>query len=361
MKIKKFRAKSFSEALTLVKKELSEDAIILSSEERKGLKPYVEVTAAIDYENSQVNQQSDNPGQIIDTQSTNNSSQINDNSLMIDNTLLYLRNEIGSLKETILNMKNAGYSIYLPPEKRAVINYLTDRAIREEFAMRVAEKTLNIDEIPSLIAKDIKVKSDTDDKKAIMLIGPTGVGKTTTIAKLSARDIKAGKKVAIINLDTYRIGAIEQIRIYTRIMGIPLSIVSSPKELDETLSRYMQTRDIVYIDTTGRNPRDETYINELLSVCKINLQIDVHLLISASCDDAFMIDAYRFYKKLPLNYIDFTKIDEAVRFGSLYNLILTYQKPVSFITTGQKVPGDIEFVTPEKLSNLILHKRSYTC
>ena len=361
MKIKKFRAKSFSEALTLVKKELSEDAIILSTEEKKGLKPYVEVTAAVDYESCQVDQQTGNFGQNINTQTLNNSKPVTDNFPVIDNTLSYLRNEIESLKETIMNMKNAGYSIYLPPEKKAVINYLTERAIREEFAMRIAEKALNIDQIPSLIAKDIKVKSENVAKKAIMLIGPTGVGKTTTIAKLSARDIKAGKKVAIINLDTYRIGAIEQIRIYTRIMGIPLSIVSSPKELEENLLRYMQTRDVVYIDTTGRNPRDETHINELLSICKINLQIDIHLLISASCDDAFMIDAYRFYKKLPINYIDFTKIDEAVRFGPLYNLILTYQKPVSFITTGQRVPGDIEFVTPEKLLNLILQKRSYTC
>ncbi len=361
MKIKKFRAKSFSEALTLVKKELSEDAIILSSEEKKGLRPYVEVTAAVDYESCQVNQQENVLSQNTNSKPINNSKSSNDNSPMIDSTLSYLKNEIGSLKETILNMKNAGYSIYLPPEKRAVINYLTERAILEEFAMRITEKATNIEQIPALIEKDIKVKSAQGSKKAIMLAGPTGVGKTTTIAKLSARDIKAGKRVAIINLDTYRIGAVEQIRIYSRIMGIPLSIVSSPKELEETLLRYMQTRDIVYIDTTGRNPRDETHIEELLSVCEINVQIELHLLMSASCDDFFMIDAYRFYRKLPLDYIDFTKIDEAVRFGSIYNLILTYQKPVSFITTGQKVPGDIEFVTPEKLSSLILHKRSYTC
>lgn len=361
MKIKKFRARNFSEALTLVKKELSEDAIILSSEEKKGLKPYVEVTAAIDYDNCQNDQQKGTVSQNINTNTVFNSNSINDNSPIIDNTLLQLKSEIGSLKETIINMKNVGYSIYLPSEKRAIMNYLTERAIREEYAMRVTEKALNIEQVPSLIARDIKVKATQESKKAIMLAGPTGVGKTTTIAKLSALDIKAGKKVAIINLDTYRIGAVEQIRIYSRIMGIPLSIVTGPKELEETLLRYMQTRDIVYIDTTGRNPRDETHIDELLSVCKINVQIELHLLMSASCDDSFMINAYHFYKKLPLKYIGFTKVDEAVRFGSLYNLILTYQKPVSFITTGQKVPGDIEFVTPEQLSNLILQKRSYTC
>jgi len=83
--------------------------------------------------------------------------------------------------------------------------------------------------------------------------------------------------------------------------------------------------------------------------------------MSANCDDEFMLEAYRFYKRLPVDYIAFTKVDEAVRFGSLYNLLLTYQKPVAYITTGQKVPGDIEFVTADKLANLIIKKESYKC
>ncbi len=344
----------------MVKKELSEDAIILSSEEKKGIRPFVEVTAAIDYENAngdcavKMEQLDRSPGENPEE------DQSKTRFSMTDNSLYEIRKEIGGLKKIMENMKNTGYHLSLPPEKKMILHFLMERSIREEFALRLCEKAKDINHIPLLISNDIKVKSRNTDTKAVMLIGPTGVGKTTTIAKLSALAIKEGKKAAIVNLDTYRIGAIEQIRIYSRIMGIPLSIVSQGKELRESLLRYSGNRDIIFIDTTGRNPRDEVYINELLSACETGVPIELHLLMSASCDDEFMIDAYRFYRRLPIDYIAFTKVDEAVRYGALYNMLLTYQKPVAFITTGQKVPNDIKFITPDRLSNLILRGRRDT-
>jgi flagellar biosynthesis protein FlhF len=368
MKIKKFKARNFADALDLVKKELSEDAIILSSEEKRGIRPFVEVTAAVDYDSGynpptpplekggKEGFEKGGHGGIA------NSEFRTPNSELLSSTLVdEIKNEIGSLKGIIENMKNTGYNLSLPPEKRMILHFLMRRSIREEFALRLCEKAKDLSQIPSLISNDIKVKPMSTDKKAVMLIGPTGVGKTTTIAKLSALAIQEGKKAAMVNLDTYRIGAVEQVRIYSRIMGIPLSIVSQGKELEECLLRYSESRDIIFIDTTGRNPRDESYINEIMSICQIKVPVELHLLMSASSDDEFMIDAYRFYRMLPVDYIAFTKVDEAVRYGTLYNLLLTYQKPVAFVTTGQKVPGDIEFITPDKLTNLILRKRSYTC
>jgi flagellar biosynthesis protein FlhF len=356
MKIKKFKARNFADALDLVKKELSEDAIILSSEEKRGIRPFVEVTAAVDYDNTR--------SAVCSQQSAVNHGGAYCNTPLHESSAIAIdeiKNEIGSLKGIIENMKNTGYNLSLPPEKRMILHFLMRRSIREEFALRLCEKAKDLSQIPSLISNDIKVKPMSTDKKAVMLIGPTGVGKTTTIAKLSALAIQEGKKAAMVNLDTYRIGAVEQVRIYSRIMGIPLSIVSQGKELEECLLRYSESRDIIFIDTTGRNPRDESYINEIMSICQIKVPVELHLLMSASSDDEFMIDAYRFYRMLPVDYIAFTKVDEAVRYGTLYNLLLTYQKPVAFVTTGQKVPGDIEFITPDKLTNLILRKRSYTC
>ena len=362
MKIKKFKARNFSEALDMVKKELSEDAIILSTEEKKGIRPFVEVTAAVDYDNAPNSSYGPQGGQLEQPAAARPvQAQPKAEAPAFDNKLYEIKNEIGSLRELMENMKNTGYNLSLPREKRAIMNFLAERSIREEFALRICEKAGDVKQLSSLIAKDIKVKTARTNKKAVMLIGPTGVGKTTTIAKLSALAMKEGKKVAIVNLDTYRIGAVEQMRIYARIMGIPLSVASNGKELETGLLKSLESRDVVFIDTTGRNPRDEGYINEVLSICRIKIPVELHLLMSASCDDAFMIDAYRFYRKLPVDYIDFTKVDEAVRFGSLYNLLLTYQKPVAFVTTGQKVPGDIDFATPDKISQLILQKRSYAC
>jgi len=362
MKIKKFKAKNFSEALDMVKKELSEDAIILSTEEKKGIKPFVEVTAAVDYDNAPNSHYGPQGNQIEQPAAANSvQTQPKAEAPAFDNKLYEIKNEIGSLRELMENMKNTGYNFSLPREKRAIMNFLSERSIREEFALRICEKARDVKHLSSLIAADIKVKTGQTNKKAVMLIGPTGVGKTTTIAKLSARAMKEGKKVAIVNLDTYRIGAVEQIRIYARIMGIPLSIVASAQELEKSVTKSLESRDVVFIDTTGRNPRDEDHIKEILSICRMSIPVELHLLMSASCDDAFMIDAYRFYRKLPVDYLDFTKVDEAIRFGSLYNLLLTYQKPVAFVTTGQKVPDDIDFVTPEKLSHLIMQKRSYAC
>ena len=362
MKIKKFKARNFSEALDLVKKELSENAIILSTDERKGLRPFVEVTAAVDFDMASDVRSSTAKNQLdLSREVAPEACKSNPSVPAWGRNLDEIKDEIGNLRETMENMKHNGYRLSLPPEKRAMFHFLTERSIREEFALRICEKAKDLSNIPSFVSQDIKVKGKDADKKAVMLIGPTGVGKTTTIAKLAALAIKEGKRAAIVNLDTYRIGAVEQVRIYARIMGIPLSVVTNAAELERSLLKFMESRDIIFIDTTGRNPRAEAHVSEILSVCQINIPVEMHLLMSASGDDQFMIDAYRFYRRLPVDYISFTKVDEAVRFGGLYNLLLTYQKPVAFITTGQRVPADIEFITPDKLSQLILRKRSYTC
>jgi flagellar biosynthesis protein FlhF len=381
MKIKKFKARNFTEALEMVKKELGRDAIILSSEEKKGLRPYVEVTSAVDYDNSyhdsgragmnktQVVRQGRPAAGDIGFSAYDSRSDIE--GPPADTTKIdAIRNEIGSLRETIESMKNNGYEMSLPGRKRMILNYLRERAVREEFALRLCDKANDINDIISLISDDIRVKGPVMDKKAVMLVGPTGVGKTTTIAKLSAQAVKQGKRAAIINLDTYRIGAVEQIRIYARIMGIPVSNAANSEELRESLVKYARNRDIIFIDTTGRNPMDEKYISDMVEVCRNAwaggnedsfLPVELHLLLSASSDDAFMIESYKSYSRLPVNCLAFTKVDEAVRFGSLYNSLLTYQRPLAYITTGQKVPSDIQYVTEKKLAGLILNKGNYKC
>jgi len=388
MKIKKFTARTFSEALELVKKELSDDAIILSTEETKGFWPHVEVTAAVDYDQeiqqpvrgqasgmkrreetvyagaSSARKQA--PATRVSpyaaaalpvTRSAPKNSPVPKSvSLPQDNGADHLKKELNDLRTMIEGMKNSGYEMSLPAKKRTMVRFLQERSVREEYAYRLCDKTTDMQKIESVIAADIKVKKHQGTKKAVMLIGPTGVGKTTTIAKLAAQAVKTGKKAAIINLDTYRIGASEQVRIYARILGIPLATVTTTEEFLSTLADFSGTRDVVFVDTTGRNPRDLDYINGLAELCKTTVPLELHLLMSANTDDECMIEAYRSYRNLPIEYIAFTKIDEAVRYGALYNLLLTYQKPVAYLTTGQKVPGDIEYATVNRLASLIVNK-----
>ncbi|MFA5073234.1 MAG: flagellar biosynthesis protein FlhF [Nitrospirota bacterium] len=350
MKIKTFKATTFSEALRLVKKELSENAVILSTQEKKGFRPSVEITAGIDYDAGHV------PGTVSVTQASPR-EQAGQPALVDE-----IKSEIGNLRKTIESMKNRGYEVALPERKKMIMDFLRRQSVREEYALLICEKARNVEDIPLLIASDIRIKRQNGTRKAVMLIGPTGVGKTTTIAKLAAQAVKNRKRVAIVNLDTYRIGAVEQMRIYANILGIPLATASNTQELKEALEKFAKTRDVIFIDTTGRNPRDEQYVKGLEEACKaVDIPLELHLLMNANGDDAFMIESERAYRNLPIDYLGFSKIDEAVRYGPLYNVLLTYRKPVAYLTTGQRVPGDIEYPTVNRLASLILTKECASC
>lgn len=376
MKIKKFTAKNYKEALEMIKKEFGDDAVILSSEEKKGSHSYVEITSAIDYDNEFITKGSSEKvkssfissisGKFGHSHVASLYKNNKDENKKIEEHYSNLPPEHGSHKTTI---EKAAPSVdkvreQLPPqktEKKDLLGLLKKCSINEDYALNLSKKADSLDDIIYLMKHQLMVKDNSKNGKIIMLVGPTGVGKTTTIAKLSAKSLKEGKRVGIINLDTYRIGACEQIRIYARIMGIPLYIASSQDTVKDGISRFLRNRDVIFIDTMGKNPKDEEYNKFLANICLSDSNIELHLLISANSDDEFMQETYKFYKKLPVSCIAFTKVDEAVRFGSLYNLLMTYRKPVAYLTTGQKVPDDIEFPTLENLSELIVKKGQKTC
>jgi len=356
MKIKTFKARTFSAALDLVKKEMSNDAVILSTKEKKGLVPSVEITAGVDYDAVQKTPVQSKT--VTQASAVTAPVQEPPKPALVDE----IKDEIGSLRQAIESMKNRGYEVDLPEEKKLILAFLRKQSIRDEYAVLLCEKAKDLDDIPLLISSEIKIKRHQGMKKAVMLIGPTGVGKTTTIAKLAAQAIKNKKRACIVNLDTYRIGAVEQMRIYSNILGIPLATVSNITEFKSALAKFAQTKDVIFIDTIGRNPRDGAYIKGMDEICKAaGVPLELHLLMNANGDDEFMIESYRHYRNLPIDYVAFSKVDEAVRFGPLYNLMTTYQKPVAYLTTGQRVPGDIEYPTVNRLAGLIVNRECVPC
>ncbi len=365
MKIKKFEAGSFREALAWVKKELGQEAVILSSEEIGGLNPKVEVVAAIDQDLDQEETlQSYSLDKEREPEWGGRSSRLDKVSLSSYSPVTRTKappdyheqvlKELQTLRENLEALRNKGYEVSLPESKKNIYRYLRSRFIREDLALNLTEKADCLTDLSGIIRDDLQTGWDWSEKKVVILIGSTGVGKTTTAAKLCGQFIKQKKKVGLISLDTFRIGAIEQIRIYSRILGVPLSVASSPEEVREGIHK-LKDRDLIMIDTTGRNPKDQSYFHELKAVYALGIPMETHLLISGSSSEHFMTESLTHYRSLPVDRIAFTKMDEAGGFGPVYNFSMQAGKPVAYLTTGQKVPADIEFYSNAQLADLILN------
>jgi len=193
-------------------------------------------------------------------------------------------------------------------------------------------------------------------QKIVLVLGPTGVGKTTTIVKLAADfAVKQKKNVGIINTDTYRIGAQEQLQTYADILGVPLQVVYHTHELESALES-MSDRDIIFVDTAGKRPGDEEHKKDLLDITRILKPEDVLLCLAATTSFASimeMVDTYGFVD----NYrVLITKLDETKYRGSLLNISWYTQKPLAYVTTGQDVPNDIEVADIESIVKQIIRE-----
>ncbi len=194
-------------------------------------------------------------------------------------------------------------------------------------------------------------------QKRIALIGPTGVGKTTTLAKLAAHYLsRQSPSIALITIDTYRIAAVEQLKVYGEIMNLPVEVVISPEQLADALAKH-RDRELVLIDTAGRSPRDFFCIEELAAFLGIDPGIEKHLVLSATTREEELHEAVRRFDQVGIDRIIFTKIDECSQLGSLFNIQIQYGRPLAFVTNGQRVPEDLLEITPEKVASLIISPR----
>ena len=190
-------------------------------------------------------------------------------------------------------------------------------------------------------------------QKRAVLVGPTGVGKTTTVAKLAANfALVAGKKVGLITVDTYRVAAVEQLRTYADIIGVPIRVAYTRDELHEAVSA-MADRDLILIDTAGRSQRNKNQMEELRDFLQ-GLDAEVHLVVSATTKDRDLNDIVGTFADISIDRLIVTKLDETTGFGVLYEASQRTKAPIAFITTGQSVPEDIEVAEPDKIAEWIL-------
>lgn len=191
-------------------------------------------------------------------------------------------------------------------------------------------------------------------KRVQAFVGPTGVGKTTTIAKLAAQHaLQEQKKVALITIDTFRIGAVEQLRIYGDIIGVPVAVVGAPSELSDALTEF-RTKDAIYIDTTGRSARKPLHVSEMRAYLDGVPDLEKYLVLSSTTKSRDLLGIYKTYCELGLSAAIFTKCDETESLGGIVDLCYRTSIPVAYLTNGQNVPEDIREAHPHELARLIL-------
>lgn len=207
--------------------------------------------------------------------------------------------------------------------------------------------------IESIVKCSGPIRMKRNGTRIVALVGPTGVGKTTTIAKLAAHYTVGRKvKIALVTIDTFRVGAVEQLKTYSRIMGLPLEVASTPKELEKALAAHTD-KDLILIDTVGRSPKDKDTIESLRKMLDSSFSIETHLCVAATTRERELRGIVESFGALPLNRLLFTKLDESSSFGSIINLHVENKLPLSYFTRGQRVPEDIEPVTTRKVAELI--------
>jgi flagellar biosynthesis protein FlhF len=379
LNVKRYIAEDVSGAMEQVRAELGRDALLLNTRKirRPGLfgflqKPLVEVVAA--YEKTgppsaaprrETTPSADPAERLVAVPQGGGDQKLSDLSNKLDSLSLTLGALVGRLqtKDRIQDR--------LPPEVEPLVLALTENEVHEEFARKLGREVGEIQarqeesEDPREIMEQLlkqylgepgPIKLKKYKRTVAILVGPTGVGKTTTLAKLAAiYALNHHARVGVITTDTYRVAAVEQLKTYAEILRVPLTVAYSNEELTDALREYEQC-DIVFIDTAGKSPNDPTLESEVLSLVRAADADEVHLVLSATTSFAGCLNIINTYSFLKDFKLLFTKLDETPSWGMLLNLKFLTERTVSYIAAGQTVPDDIEVMNPGKIAKHLLNK-----
>ena len=360
------------EALLKVKMDLGSDAVILNTRKMKrpGMfsflrSPLIEVLASLEEE--------ENETKTIAAEVNNAKvEQLEDKMHDMEEMLAKIYKQMSerqtdSLKNAVQKTadkpSSSIYNVFIENMKQndveqtvidEIMTALRRNGIDDDTSMNEAFSTFQKELISRLGASEGIRLEENKKPKVVMFLGPTGVGKTTTLAKLAANFmIKEKKKVGMITADTYRIAAVEQLKTYSEIMGTSITVIYSPKEMKDAIKKHAED-DLILIDTPGKSHKNKKHFDEIKEIVKAAEPDEAYLLISATTkmkDCKELIKAYSFIDKYKLI---FTKLDETSSPGVVLNVKEITGKPLSYVTTGQSVPDDIELIDVENLSKKLL-------
>jgi len=383
MQIKRFEAKNMTTALRLIKGELGPDAVILTARSlRKGKGIFgsmkyagVEVTAAID--NDQLLKENNNFSGSKSIYPTWEKSRIKDRYRMekkeevrsndYNGKIPIDRRRTHSARRRDLGGNHKAISaIYQQVLAQEVDRSIASEIIEEIKRRRAPMENIGGEDLRSFltsILEDMGVMVDSDvfgtgTARIAAFIGCSGVGKTTTIAKLAVLQSRRYKKrVGLITLDNYGIAAIEELNAYAKIIGIPLETAVNISELKHSIQKF-EDKELIIIDTPGMNPQDERSIQEIKSYFAKLPDLQTHLVLSAPTKEKDMIAMADAFKKMNIHRLLFTKIDESRSYGNMVNLLIRTNIPLSFLCCGRKVPDDLEAGSIKKLVDLLFKSQS---
>lgn len=386
MKIRRYLAKDNQEAILKVKMDLGSDALILNTRKvkKKGIiglfsKPMIEVLAAVDecsmpQNNNQVlanGPQNDNKPET--------SNKINYNEK--EEKIAKLENKLVNIEQLFRQYMQQNSSVSAKPAYEvdtkgsgkvadAFYNNLVKNDVEPNIAREIVNtavsKLSNCNDVNSMatqIANIVKstlgqpeiISSGAQGKpRVVIFLGPTGVGKTTTLAKIAANCLLSQKKtVGLITADTYRIAAVEQLKTYAEILGIPVSVAYTAMDIKEAVHRNMD-KDLILIDTAGRSHKNHTQFEELKTMVTATEADEIYLVLSATTSMRNCREILESYSFLPNYKLIFTKMDEVQNQGIILNVRYLTGKSISYVTNGQSVPDDIEMANTDKITrNLI--------
>jgi len=386
MQIKRYEAKNVQEALDKIKRELGPDAVILSSKQLSGGKaPRVEVVAAKDSGETQPLRpfsarhygETKPPSAAVPPSGERPEwDALKEDVGELKVLLRELKkqdkifDEFGEVKERLnvlfdlLGLKDKGEKNHLAQVYSRLVAQGVSRkstCILLEMLKRgaMADHIGTPDEamkcVENLIRSRLRRKQAALAECRIkVFVGPTGVGKTTTIAKLAAHYALGGKKrVGLATTDTYRIAAPEQLKTYAKIMGIPVQVASDTTCLHKVIEDFAD-RDVILIDTPGTGLNDLSHFERTKDMFADRDGLEMSLLLSLASSRENLYDTFSRFEDLRIDQVILTKMDECRRFGFLFDLMEKARKPVSYVTTGQNVPQDIAEVTSGNLAKLIV-------